>query len=174
MGYGVSLFLIALGAILTFAGWATLDVHGFKRVLVAFAGFALGHGAMYLLRRAVGGGEDLWKKLTLLTVLLGGAAGIVGLVLTSFGDSTVYSKGVDQLLPVDGYVPGCPPRPDALLDGLLSEAHDHAERRALEDSQRKIVKGLGVPTYELTRLAGAVDLGGLYELAQSVKDQDLA
>jgi anion-transporting ArsA/GET3 family ATPase len=63
---------------------------------------------------------------------------------------------------------------DALLDGLLSEAHDHAERRALEDSQRKIVKGLGVPAYELPRLAGGVDLGGLYELAQALRDQGLA
>ena len=45
-------------------------------------------------------------------------------------------------------------RTTALVDGLLSEARDHAVRRALEDSQRKIVKGLGVPTYELPRLAG--------------------
>jgi Mrp family chromosome partitioning ATPase len=63
---------------------------------------------------------------------------------------------------------------DDLVDGLLGEARDHAVRRALEDAQRKLVKQMGVPTYELPRLATGVDLGGLYELAGGLRDQGMA
>lgn len=61
-----------------------------------------------------------------------------------------------------------------MVDALLGEARDHAERRALEDDQRAIVQGLDVPSYELPRLAGGIDLGGLYELAASLKEQGFA
>jgi hypothetical protein len=61
-----------------------------------------------------------------------------------------------------------------LVEVLVSEGRDHAQRRRLEDDQRALVEEIGVPTYELPQLAGGIDLGGLYELAELLCAQELA
>ena len=62
----------------------------------------------------------------------------------------------------------------ALVDVLLEEAEDHAERVMLERQERERLDDLGNDVYTLPYLPAGIDLGGLYALAQRLRGQGMA
>ena len=59
----------------------------------------------------------------------------MGACATNGGPYTRYDRvlqGVDKVIPVDVYVPGCPPRPEALIDSFLALQDQIMEDRSFE------------------------------------------
>lgn len=61
-----------------------------------------------------------------------------------------------------------------LVDPLLGQAEEYAERCALEAEQRAALAEVGLPRHEVPLLAEGMDLAGLYELANELRAQGVA
>jgi anion-transporting ArsA/GET3 family ATPase len=59
----------------------------------------------------------------------------------------------------------------ALIDRLVDEATEHADRVKLEKAQREVIAALDRPTYELPFVPNGIDLAALYEFADALTDQ---
>jgi NADH-quinone oxidoreductase subunit B len=70
----------------------------------------------------------------------------MGVCATSGGMFNNYAivQGVDHVVPVDMYLPGCPPRPEMLLDAIL-KLHEKVQHEPLGEKRRQALADLPEP-----------------------------